>query len=375
MATFVRGTETKDKTLTPLRHGLNIFKQYLAKCIMTRYTGKKDSGMPIIVDDTLTGGAGDTVRFHFIPQNDTEGILGQNKSVAGNEDVIEEFSTDMFLDVMKKAFKKKGKMTTKRIIWKWRDEVKNQLSNWFSKRHDVWLIQALTGVMINGFKLVTDANMNTTVFTNGDGRCIIPDATDGSKIIKGADVAKTTNKLLTTVTGSGGLGLTKASKITVQLIEELQILASHGNEEDKNYRIEPFKMLNGEECFLLMVDKRVARDLKRDSEYKAYRMALVESGHKKDPIGSGALCMIDNIIIVQSDHIVSFKKGSDRYARNLFMGANAAAVGWAQKVDYDEKVDKIEDTCVMKGDEVRGQTKITFNGVDMGVAQVITAAN
>lgn len=376
MATFVRGTDSADKELTPLKHGLNIFRQYIKNCMMTRYTGKKDSGMPIIVDDTLTGSSGDTVRFHFIPQNDTEGIKGQNKSVKGNEDTIEEFYTDMTLDIMNKAFKKKGKMTGIRIIWKWRNEVKTQLANWFGKRHDVWLIQALTGIMINGFDVVADSAMDTTVFTNGAGRCMIPDATNDVKIIKtDADIAKTTNTLLTTVTGSGGLGLTSASKLTVRMIEELQILASDGNEDDKDYRIEPFKMMNGDEVFLLMVDKRVARDLKQDSDYKTYRLALVESGHKKDPIATGALCMIDNVIIVQCDHIVSFKKGSNRYARNLFMGANAAAVGWAQKVDYDEDHDKIESITVMKGDEIRGQTKLTFNGVDVGVAQVITAAN
>lgn len=377
MATFIRGTETADKELTPLRHSLNIFKNYLAKSIMKRYTGKKNSGMPIVVDDTLAGKAGDTVRFHFIPQNDTDGIEGQNKSVKGNEDIIEEFWTDMFLDIMKKAFKKRGKMTTKRIIWKWRDEVKNQLSKWFTKRHDVWLIDALTGIQkTKGFGRLADNVIDTTVLVNGAGRCIIPDATDGAKIITdAADILKTTNKLITT-TGATGLDLTKDSKMTVRLIEELQIAASHGNEDDKGYRIEPIQMKNGEECFILMVDKRVARDLKRDADYKAYRLALVESGHKDDPIASGALCMIDNIIIVKSDYIYTFKNAAgDRFARNLLLGANAGAVGWAQKMDYDEAADKIEDEAVMKADEIRGQIKLTFNGVDVGVAQVVTAAN
>ena len=156
MAYFIRGT---GQAVTPLKHSYNIYKGYMLNMYFYTLMGKKGSGKPIIVDEECFKGrgAGDVGRFHFIPQFTGKGIRGQNKSVIGNENSLDEFYMDLRIDQLTQAFAKKGKMTKIRMIWDFRSEAKAQLQEWFRRQTELDIVDSLSGFNIDGATYVEGA--------------------------------------------------------------------------------------------------------------------------------------------------------------------------------------------------------------------------
>jgi N4-gp56 family major capsid protein len=358
MAYFIVGT---GEDVTPLQHSHNIFKEYLMQLALKPFIGRKGSGRPIIVDDELKGSAGDTVRFHFIPQNYSDGIIGQDASVLGNEQTLEEKTMDLSIDEVNQAFRKKGRMTDKRIIWKFRKEAKSQLSNWFAQKSEDWLFEALTGVR-NGMTYLWS---NTTDLVSGTGRCIRADGAAGAETVTAAGSDNT----------ALAAAMNSADKFNVDVIELAVIQAKQGN---SSYRMRPVRVgKNGEEFFILFVDLRAARDLKSDPRWENKAYSVIERGIGDDPLATGALGTWDNVIVKTNERIKRFTVdgGTNTYARNLLVGADAAVLAWASTIDYTEELIDHGRQLSCAANEIRGQKKLTFDGVDMGVMQVITASN
>jgi len=326
--------------------------------------GKAGSGKPIIVDNTLQGNKGDTIRYHFMPQNKTDGIQGQDASILGNEDTLDEFFMDLKIDEMSKAFAKKGKITDKRIIWQFREKATQQLINWFQERSEIWITDALTGYIENGFDYVK--NINGTPLVKGEGRCMRAKGADSWEIV---DPSKSSNDELVKVVST-------ADKMNVKVLDQLSILAKKGNSK---YRIRPYRTEDEipREIFLLYVSLRAARDLKQDPEFKQYQRALITGGMiTKDPVATGALGLYDNILVMENERIREFKNAKGEYfARNLLVGGDAMVVGYAQTIDYTEELTDHKRRLSMAADEIKGHKKFEFDGVDLGVAQVITASS
>jgi len=369
MASFViRGA---DSALTPIQHSTNIFHSYLAQMILAPYIGKRGSGKPIIVDDTLKKGRGESVRFHFIPQNVTDGILGQNASIRANTESLDEYYVDLTVDQMTKAFASKGKMTEQRMIWEFRTEATQQLTNWWAEQTERLLLLAGAGFVsgmptdVGAYALYTRYYdpTNTTDAVTGAGRCIRASGITASAQMSAANSDNTALYAAMTVN----------DKMSPKLITDASLMATFGG----TYRISPIRVgPNGEKFYVLFVHKYAARDLREHPDWQNRVIGLAEKGLDNDPIATGALGVWDNVIVKSSELLPTFGlAGTKVFARNLLMGADAVALGWAQNLDYTEENDTFDNIMRVKADEIRGQRKITFNGCDMGVAQVITAAN
>lgn len=354
---------------TPIQHSNDLFKEHLRRFALAKLIGKKGSGAPIIVDDTLKGKAGDTVVFHFIAQNKTDGIYGQNATVTGNEESLDEYLDSIKIDQVSKAFVKKGKVTDKRIVWNWRSEVKEQLAEWFADRNCIWCFDAMTGYLSNGFDYLPEATRATTPLVNGAGRCVRTDATD--KVVKVAAADSTDTAL--------AAAMASADKINTEVLDELSIVAKQGNPK---YRVAPVKMAsNGKEMFYLLISLQAGRDLRQNESFQKHALSLVQAGIStdKDPFASGSLGVWNNLIIMESEYIRTVSKtvsgATNTIARNLMLGRNAMAMTWAQTTDYVEEWKDYKRKVGMAADEIRGQKKLVFDGVDQGVIQVITASN
>lgn len=372
MAYFIMDTGS---ALTPIEHCRTIFKSYLQQIAFKGGFGKPGSNAMLILDDTLQGNPGDTIRYHFIPQNDTEGIEGQNAAVSGNEDELAEYYMDVGVDMIRKAFRKHGKMTDHRIIWKFRNEVKQQSTNWWAQRSDRWLMWALTG-WVNGMTStasgatalpttteVASATATTDLVT-GAGRCI---RASGAAASAEVTAANSDNTALYAA-------MTNADKISIRLLEDAAIMAKTSG----TYKIRPLKVgPNGEEYFKLMVHTKVARDLRQTPEWQSRALSVAQAGLEGDPLATGAMGVwAPNIIVQETERIVTFGVAATKVlARNLLLGANAGLLAWVQKLDWNEELLDAGNIFRMVTDEIRGQRKFVFNGVDVGVAQVITACN
>lgn len=351
---------------TPVAHSNDIFKEHLRKFQLSKLIGKKNSGMPVVVDDTLKGkAAGDTVVFHFIPQYKGPGLYGQNITITGNEKSLDEFIDTIKIDQVAMAFAKRGKLTTKRLIWDFRSEAKSQLSNWFTDQNNVWSFDALTGYLANGFDYIPEKDRATTPLVNGVGRCVRASSTNGYELVAPENTSD--QKLLET--------LKATDLINTQLLDNLTIVAKHGNDK---YQLAPVRMnSNGKEMYFLLLSLEAARDLRQDSRFEKHALSLVQAGldPAKDPFVSGALGVWGNVILLESEYIHKIVKADKSVAvsRNLLLGANAMAMIWAQTTDYREEWKDYQREIGIAADEIRGQKKLVFNGVDQGVIQVPTA--
>ena len=362
MAQFIRGT---GNNLTPLQHSLEIFKQYILSYYFASMTGKRGSGKPIIIDDALFKGkqAGDTGRYHFIPQYFGDGILGQNPSITGNEKTLDEFYMDLRIDQIAQAFAKKGKMTDIRTIWNCREEFKNQLANWFRWRTENDMIDALTGLITDGVTKLEGAAADSTPLVNGAGRCFRPDYANSAfttELVAAAD--STTTSLLST--------LAATDVMNTQLLDNLQVLAKTAGA----YPMKPIRAKNGEEYYLLVIHPKAGIALRSDERWEKRALASMtgKGSLEGDPIATGAIGVWEKIIVKEAEYIKTHTNsaGTLKIARNLLLGADAAVLAYAQTLDYNEELRDYKREMGVAADEIRGMKKLTFNGVDMNIAQV-----
>ena len=363
MAEFIRGT---GQAVTPLQHSLDIYKQYMLNMFFKNMMGKKGSGKPIIVDDEVFKGrnAGDVGRFHFIPQFRGKGIRGQNASVLGNENTLDEFYMDLRIDIITQAFRKKGKMTTKRMIWDFREEAKNQLSEWFRMQTELDIIDSLSGYNTDGATYVEGASALTLDAVNGSGRCIRPDYADSkfSCVTVSAADSDTTSLLS---------ALATTDTMNTQIPDHLQDFAKTGNSK---YAMKPIRAKNGEEYYMLVLHPKAAIDLRNDERWEKRALAAMtgRGSLEGDPIATGAIGVWEHIIIKEANFIKTHTNaaGTLSIARNLLLGAEAAVMAYGQTLDYSEELLDHKRVISDAADEIRGIKKLTFDGVDLNIAQV-----
>jgi len=362
MGEFIRGT---GDPRTPLQHAREIFKQYLLGCFFRNMVGKRGSGKPIIMNDKMFGGkgAGDTARYHFVPQVYGEGIEGQNKSVTGNEDTIEEFYTDIRVDQIAKAFKSKGKVTPLRTIIDLRNEFKDQLANWFRWRTELDMISALTGYTTDGVTKLEGAARDSTPLVNGVGRCFRPDYADSKFSTVTVAPADTTNTALLSA-------ISNDDKMNTEILDNLQMLAKTAGK----YPMRPVRLKDGNEYYILVLHPRAAIQLRQDPEWRKRVLANYDGRRslESDPIATGAMGVWEKIIVKEAEYISTSTNaaGNKTIARNLLLGSDAALMAYAQTMDYTEEWVDYKHKFGVCADEIRGFKKLTFDGVDLNIAQV-----
>lgn len=363
MAEFIRGT---GNGLTPLQHSYEIFKQYILTYYFAQLTGKRGSGKPIIIDDSLFRGkgCGDVGRYHFIPQYaGDDAIEGQNASITGNEKTLEEFHMDLRVDQVAQAFAKKGKMTELRTIWDYRSEAKSQLAEWFRNRTERDMVDALSGFITDGVERLSGDAALTTPVVHGEGRCIRPDyASSKFSAVPVAAADTSTSSLLS--------ALTATDVMNTQILDVLQDFAKTAGK----YPMKPLRAQNGEEYYMLVLHPKAAISLRNDERWEKRALAAMtgKGSLEGDPIATGALGVWEHIIIKEANFIKTHKNanGTLRIARNLLLGADAAVLAYSQTLDYTEELRDYKRVMGVAADEIRGMRKLIFDDNDLNVAQL-----
>jgi N4-gp56 family major capsid protein len=375
MGYFIRGT---GDGRTPVEHEKEIFKNYITNTVFSEFMGKKGSGKSIITDGKAFAGMGkgDTRKYHFVPQYMGTGIRGQNKSIEGNEKAINEFVTEMRVDQVIQAFRKKGKMTDLRTIINFRSEFKDQLTNWFKIWTEFDIIDALTGYMtdgasyLDGFSRDEESGMiiidakgaaMTSPLVKGEGRCFRPDYNGGKFTVVDVKEANSSNDALLK-------DMTADDIMNTNLLDELQDRAKTAGK----YAMKPVRLKDGREYYILVLHSTAAKQLRQDPRWEKRVLASYQGKGtlENDPIATGAMGIWEKIIIKEADYIPAVSNGSVRIARNLLLGADAAVMAWAQTLNYVEKTFDYDTEMGVMADEIRGIKKLDFNGVDLNIAQV-----
>lgn len=363
MAYFIRGT---GQAVTPLKHCEEIFKQYMTRMYFTTLSGRRGSGKPIIMDNSLFKGrgAGDVGRYHFIPQFKGKGIRGQNASVIGNENTIDEYYMDLRIDQITQAFAKKGKMTTLRMIWDFRKEAKNQLAEWFRTQTEQDIVDSLSGYNTDGATFL-DADENLTLDTvKGDHRCLRVDYNSTKfETVEVNEAGSDTTSLLSAMATS--------DIMNTQILDVLQDFAKTA---DSRYAMRPVRSKNGEEYYILVLHPKAAISLRQDARWEKRAIASMtgKGSLEGDPIATGAIGVWEHIIVKEAEFVKTHTNdaGTLTIARNLLLGAEAAVMAWGQTLDYSEELLDHKRIISDAADEIRGIRKLCFDGTDLNIAQI-----
>jgi len=370
MAHFIREAGSN---LTPIEHSRNLFREQLKLMYFKGMSGKKGSGRSIIMDTTLKGQAGESVVYHFVPHNYGKPLRGQETGILGNEESIEEFRMTLTINEVKQGFRKKGNMTDQRTIFDIRREHSNQLSRWFSQYSEDTIMKVLSGV---GFEDDTTDYLSATDTSDrvsGANRCFRADGANGSASVTSANSDNTALVAAMSATDT----------ISCRLIEDaaVGVRTSDATSNDSasavtnTYKMTPLRIgPNNEEYFCAMLSLQSARNLRYSADWQNHSYSLHGLGLKDSPLAQGALGVWDNVVIKRNERIHRFSDGgTGNFSRNILLGADAMFCGWAKTLDYTEELIDHKSTLSSGGTEIRGESKVTFNGVDLGCAQIIAA--
>jgi len=372
MAHFVRDT---GDGLNPIQWSNKIFYEHIKLLTLDKgVAGPMGSGRPVVMDFSLRGKAGDTIRHTFIPYVEATPIRGQDTMVLGNENSYNEFSLDVTIDEVNIPFARRGKMTEQRTLYDTRKILSKMISTNFSQYNEKQIFKVLSGIDFNDDDSATYLGAADAVDrVQGDNRCIRATGTSDSTEVTEAN--SNTAQLLS--------DMAVTDKLSPKLIDDAVIMVrtadSSGNDTagsaTNTYKLKPLRIEGSEEVFVLYVSLKAARDLRYNDDWLAHAYSLAERGFENSPLAKGALGVWNNVIIKPAEHVLECGSAGDQIARNLLVGADACFSAWAQTLDYTEELEDHERRLSVNGSEIRGEKKIAFNGVDCGVAQVITASN
>jgi len=373
MAHFIRAT---GDGANPIQHSMDIFHEHLRLTSLAGLFGKKGSGKPIIMDTTLKGKSGDVVTYHFVPHAYADPILGQDASILGNESKFSEYTQTLTIDEVNFAFRRKGRMTEQRTLLNTREEMRRQIVNHFAQYNEDALMKTMSGVSATNLTGDYLLAANTTDRVAGVNRCW---RANGSASATAVTAAQSDNDYLSS-------NVVATDLFSPQLIDEAVTALAEidaSSTTSITYRMRPIKIgPNNEEFYILLISPRAGRDLRYNPEWQAHAYSIADRGlgGKDDLISNGALGVWNNVIVKESQHIVRplIDAGTSRFARNLLLGADAMISGWAKTTDYTEELVDHGRELSVAAYEIRGETKVVFDGndgstdVDMGVAQLIS---
>lgn len=90
--------------------------------------GEVGSGAMVSVDEDLSAQPGSTINYTFVPYEKMDAVLGNTTSVKANAAELKEFGLPIDMHIVNFPFRKKGRMTDQRLVWKFRSTAKRQLT-------------------------------------------------------------------------------------------------------------------------------------------------------------------------------------------------------------------------------------------------------
>lgn len=300
-----------------------------------RYEGPAGSSMPVIRRDDLEKQPGDTIKLDIVKKLTGAGLTGSTSGglLDGNEEKMNFRQMSFAVDALRHGvrWEKLGKIL---ITHDMRSTALLQLRKWLAAKLDDDIFTRLSAVPAAGggtpFKNVLVADTPTAL--------AIGSATMDVDDVEAANV----------------LTLDFISKAKAYAKTELQV--------------EPVRMENGEELYFLVVHDYAGLSLKQSSDWKqAQREARERSAG--NPLFTGALGVWDNVVILQSDRVVRANNATAvPVAKNLFLGAQAVARGYAYYPDWTEQYFSYGEEQGIGTYVVFGSARIQFdlNAVETG---------
>lgn len=332
-----------------------LMREALKKTHAMQFMSKGKDNIVTIKTDLKDSDGGDRIRVGIRSQLKGGGVQGDD-TLEGNEEALETFYQDVFIDQLRHASRSKGKMSEQRIPFSVRDEARDALADWWADRFDFWFFNQLTGNTA-----VTDpryAGFNTIV------------APDADHITYGDSGS----------TSEASMSDTTVARFNLSYIDNAVEKAKLAQNALRPVTI------NGRKKFVMFIHTYHATSLRKNTasgQWQSIQLAAIQGGKISDnPIFTGALGEYNDVILHESTRMpVSPTNANVR--RAVLCGAQAASIAFGRESGknvfnwVEELFDYKNKLGVAAGCQA-GMVKTRFNGSDYGTVVVpayATAAN
>lgn len=326
-----------------------VAKEALKATFAMQFMGSDTNALCQIKSD-LSKDSGDRIRHNLRMQLGGAGIQGDD-TLEGNEENLEIYYDDVFIDQLRHAVRSRGKMSEQRVPFSVRAEAKDGLVDWWSDRIDTWFFNQLTG----------NTSQTDTRFT-GNQAAIAPDS-DHVVILSS-----------TGSTAESSLSSTSVARFNLSMIDAAV-------EKAKTLRnaLRPISIGNKRMHVMFLHPAQVTslRTNTNTGQWLDIQKAAMSGGDvSKNPIFTGALGVYNNVILHESTRIPGGIGGINSSTRRAVLcGAQALSMSfgkgygkgiftWTEKAfDYGNQLG-VSSGCI------GGLKKNRFNGSDFGVIVV-----
>ncbi len=255
----------------------DLMKEALKRTHALQFMGTNKNAL-VQIKTELNKDAGDRIRFGLRQQLQGDGISGDG-TLEGNEEALEIYTDNVFIDQLRHAVRSGGKMSEQRIPFSVREEARLGLQDWWADRLDEWFFQQVSG---------STFGTKTTLFT-GNQATIAPDS---NHLLRGAPP----NQADLATDGSVA-SATVSNKMSLAMIDSLVLKAKTLSPQIRPVRI------NGNDHWVLFIHPEQTFDLKQDERssgaatvsWPEIQRAAMQGGDiTGNPLFTGAIGMYNN---------------------------------------------------------------------------------
>lgn len=323
----------------------DLFKEALKKTSVMQFMGK-DSNSLVQIKSEVSKDAGDRIRLGLRLQLNGAGVAGDG-ILEGNEEGLEVYSQDVYIDQLRHAVRSNGKMSEQRVPFSIRAEARDGLADWWAGRFDTWFFNQITGnsavvdTRYTGMQAATAPDTDHTIFPS-------------------------------VVTTEGSLSNTTACNMSLALIDaavERSKLAQNS--------LRPI-MVGNQKCYVLFLSPVQVTSLRTSTntgQWLDIQKAAMSGGKiENNPIFTGALGMYNGVILHENTRVPTVATNVRRAA---LCGAQAALAafgkGYAKgSFNWEEELFDYGNQLGVAAGCVGGMVKTRYNGSDFGTFTIST---
>ena len=356
-------------------------KEYLTSYVRASgfmpYMGRGESSI-IRINRDLTAKAGTAVIMPLILELSGRGVVGA-EVLEGNEEEMENVADRIMI-----SWLRNGVVVPKSTSYKTEMDLlgaaRERLKVWSKVNLRTSIINAFRSVIVPG---ITDADGNpgadTAVAFNaasaGQLNTFLQNNID--RMLFGNAYANAASGNFATALGNVD---STNDKMSAQVIQAAKSLAKRTTNATSGVSINPYQSdaTAGREWYVMFMGSDDFNNASRDPTILAADRDARERGVDSNPVFQGGDRIYDGVILREIPELTPMTgagAGGVDVGRSFLCGANALGIAWGQ--DPTPRSDPDRDYGFRPGvaiEELRGQKKTSFKGVNFGAVEVFTAA-
>jgi N4-gp56 family major capsid protein len=341
------------------RWSLDLAREAAVQSYLSRFMGQSNDAL-IKIKKELQKAAGDKITVGLRMKLSGDGIEGDNQIEGTSaEEALSFYADSVLIDQRRKGTKSKGKMSEQRVPYNIRKEGRDALGVWFGEDTDQQGFMYLSGAR--------GVNSDFHVSTAWSGRAGNSlQSPNSENLIYGGDASAKND-------------LDSSDTMSRAIVERLVVKAG-----TQDPMIQPF-MVEGEKKFVLIMHPFQAYSLRTSTSTDDWLEIQQTAGKRGETnlIYKGSLGDLAGVVLHQHRNVIRFSDyGAGENlaaARALFLGAQAAIIGWGGnggpgRYSWHEEMDDRGNALAITAGAIYGMKKCRFNSKDFGVIAVDTYA-